>query len=125
MIRSCRNIISLQNRSKFFHSLSRKTIYDSALPRMLFYELYYVLVYVLCLGSYFIIQIGTIERAFEIGGICYTEIPFISVLNLSVAVAVRAIIGARPILSIISRKLRYSGLKSCPHSDMQCASSMA
>ena len=49
---------------------------------MLFYELYYVLVYVLCLGSYFIIQIGTIERAFEIGGICYTEIPFYIGSNL-------------------------------------------
>ena len=33
--------------------------------------------------------------------------------------------GTSPSNLIIFFKLRYSGLKSCPHSDIQCASSMA
>ena len=42
-----------------------------------------------------------------------------------VAVAVRAINGRLPISLIIGRILRYSGRKSCPHSEIQCASSTA
>ena len=45
--------------------------------------------------------------------------------TFGVAVAVSAMMGISAILSIIERMLRYSGRKSCPHSDMQCASSMA
>ena len=48
-----------------------------------------------------------------------------SVATFTVAVAVKAITGALPILLIIGLILRYSGLKSCPHSDIQCASSTA
>ena len=48
-----------------------------------------------------------------------------SLCTFGVAVAVRAIIGAVPISSIIERMRLYSGLKSCPHSEMQWASSMA
>src|SRR5690606_40480003 len=46
--------------------------------------------------------------------------------TLGVAVAVNAIIGIlSPKRLIIVLKLRYSGLKSCPHSEIQWASSMA
>ena len=38
---------------------------------------------------------------------------------------INAIIGAIPISLMIGRILRYSGLKSCPHSEIQCASSIA
>ena len=48
-----------------------------------------------------------------------------SVRTLSVAVAVRAMMGASPISLIIGRIRRYSGRKSWPHSEMQWASSMA
>ena len=50
----------------------------------------------------------------------------ISSCTFGVAVAVNAMILIRlSIMVIISRNLRYSGLKSWPHSLMQCASSTA
>ena len=50
----------------------------------------------------------------------------ISSWTLGVAVAVSAImVMLESIESIISLIFLYSGLKSCPHSDMQCASSIA
>ena len=48
-----------------------------------------------------------------------------SSLTFGVAVAVSAITGAVAILLIICLSFLYSGLKSCPHSDIQCASSIA
>ena len=48
-----------------------------------------------------------------------------SFCTFGVAVAVRAIIGALPICSTDERMRLYSGRKSCPHSEMQCASSTA
>lgn len=48
-----------------------------------------------------------------------------SCCTFGVAVAVSAMTGAVPMAFIIGRTLRYSGRKSCPHSEMQCASSMA
>ena len=46
--------------------------------------------------------------------------------TLGVAVAVNAIIGIVSSMAvIISLILRYSGRKSCPHSEIQCASSIA
>ena len=48
-----------------------------------------------------------------------------SFLTFGVAVAVSAIIGAILIFSKICLNFLYSGLKSCPHSEMQCASSIA
>ena len=48
-----------------------------------------------------------------------------SCCTLGVAVAVSAIIGTLEISSKICLNLRYSGLKSCPHSEIQCASSIA
>ncbi len=50
---------------------------------------------------------------------------WMSFWTFGVAVAVRAMIGARPISSTMSLILRYSGRKSWPHSEMQCASSIA
>ena len=52
-------------------------------------------------------------------------LPYGPVLCIGVAVAVSAMTGAGPISLIIGRIRLYSGLKSCPHSEMQCASSMA
>ena len=49
----------------------------------------------------------------------------ISNLTFGVAVAVRAITGAAAILLIICLNFLYSGRKSCPHSEMQWASSIA
>ena len=50
----------------------------------------------------------------------------ISLCTLGVAVAVSATTGMLGlIISIISRSLLYSGRKSCPHCEMQCASSIA
>ena len=46
-------------------------------------------------------------------------------VEVGVAVAVRAISGRVPISLIMGRIRLYSGLKSWPHSDMQCASSTA
>ena len=48
-----------------------------------------------------------------------------SCCTLGVAVAVSAIIGTLPISSIIGLIFLYSGLKSCPHSEIQWASSIA
>ncbi len=54
-----------------------------------------------------------------------------SMRTLSVAVAVRAMMGIRcslraaAMLSSVARMLRYSGRKSWPHSEIQWASSMA
>ena len=45
--------------------------------------------------------------------------------TLGVAVAVKPITGTSPKCFIIVRKFLYSGRKSCPHSDIQCASSIA
>ena len=50
---------------------------------------------------------------------------WMSSCTFGVAVAVRAISGAVPISLMIGRMRRYSGRKSWPHSEMQCASSMA
>ena len=50
----------------------------------------------------------------------------ISSCTLGVAVAVNPIIGiSAPKRLTIDLKFLYSGLKSCPHSEMQCASSTA
>ena len=50
----------------------------------------------------------------------------ISLCTFGVAVAVKAITGISGFIwIIISLSLRYSGLKSCPHSEIQCASSTA
>ena len=48
-----------------------------------------------------------------------------SYCTLGVAVAVKAMIGTFEIFSKISLKRRYSGRKSCPHSEIQWASSIA
>jgi len=45
--------------------------------------------------------------------------------TFGVAVAVKPIIGISPKSFIIFRKFLYSGLKSCPHSEIQWASSIA
>ena len=50
---------------------------------------------------------------------------WISVWTFGVAVAVKAIIGTSSIALIIGFNLLYSGRKSCPHSEIQCASSIA
>ena len=50
---------------------------------------------------------------------------WMSCCTFGVAVAVNATIGTFDIFSNISLKRRYSGLKSCPHSEIQWASSMA
>ena len=50
----------------------------------------------------------------------------ISSCTFGVAVAVNPITGISvPNCLIMWRRFRYSGLKSCPHSEIQCASSMA
>ena len=49
-----------------------------------------------------------------------------SFCTFTVAVAVRAMMGRlSPMALMMGRRRRYSGRKSWPHSDMQCASSMA
>ena len=48
-----------------------------------------------------------------------------SCCTFGVAVAVRAINGARPISFMMGRMFLYSGRKSWPHSEMQCDSSTA
>ena len=48
-----------------------------------------------------------------------------SLWTLGVAVAVRAMTGAGWMSSMMERIFRYSGRKSWPHSEMQCASSTA
>src|SRR3989344_8858113 len=49
----------------------------------------------------------------------------ISTLTFSVAVAVKAIIGDSGNIALSDLRFLYSGRKSCPHSEMQCASSIA
>ena len=44
--------------------------------------------------------------------------------SVSVAVAVKAMMGTSSICANMVLSLRYSGRKSWPHSDMQCASSI-
>ena len=62
----------------------------------------------------------------KISGLLSERFFTISLCTLGVAVAVNAIMGADGLISsIISFKRRYSGLKSCPHSEIQCASSTA
>ena len=46
-------------------------------------------------------------------------------ITLGVAVAVSAKMGLRPMAFMAWRSMRYSGLKSWPHSEIQWASSMA
>src|SRR5690606_14985181 len=56
---------------------------------------------------------------------CIPKVFWMSSWTFGVAVAVNAITGASPILLMMFFKFRYSGRKSCPHSEIQCASSMA
>lgn len=77
------------------------------------------------LGPDFVIQVGAVERRLEYRSVAHTQVFWMSICTLGVAVAVRAIRGAVPISLMIGRMRRYSGRKSCPHSEIQCASSMA
>ena len=61
MICSRLDVVGLQHSRKLLNLFARQTIYDAALSRILLNELYYLLVDVFCLMSYFIIKVGTVE----------------------------------------------------------------
>ena len=73
MICCCLDVVSSKNIGKIFHLLTRETIYDTALARMLANKTYYILIYILCLGSYLVIEIWTVERTLELLGIDNAE----------------------------------------------------
>ena len=66
MIGCSSDIVGLQDSSKLFHLLPRQTVDNTALSGMLFDELDDILIYILCLGTYFIIKVRTIKRALEL-----------------------------------------------------------
>lgn len=113
-----------QQLGQFLDLLAAQTIDDAAAPLLLLDEADDVAVHVV-LGTDFVIEIRTVERRFENRGVVHAEVLLMSSCTFGVAVAVRAISGAVPISLMIGRMRRYSGRKSWPHSEMQCASSMA
>ena len=73
MIRRRLNLIGLQHLGQFLYFLTRKTVDNAALPLMLTNELDDLFIYIICLRAYFVIEISTVERAFELLGIRYTK----------------------------------------------------
>ena len=68
------DVVCLQYGCQFLYLLSRQTVDDAALSRMLAYELDDILVHILRLRPYFIIKVGAIERALELLGIDDAEV---------------------------------------------------
>ena len=73
MIRSRLYLVCLKHGSQFLHLLPRYAIHDTALPGVVFYEFYYLSVYVLGLLPYLVIEVGTVERAPELTRVRYAE----------------------------------------------------
>ena len=69
MIALCLDIIGTQHISQVLYLLSRQAVDDATLARMLFNKTHDILINVLRLGPYFVIQVRTVKRTLELGGI--------------------------------------------------------
>ena len=69
MIGSRLDIVGTQHVGQIFYLLARETVDDTALAGMLLDESHNILVNILRLGAHLIIEVRTVERALELGGI--------------------------------------------------------
>ena len=74
MIGSSLDIVSFQYLGQFFYFFSGKTVDNTALPWMLLDELDDILINIHRLRTYFIIEVGTVERTLELLGIQNAQI---------------------------------------------------
>ena len=75
-----RYVIGLQDLGQFLNLLAGKAVDDPWLAGIGLYEFDDVLVNILGLGPYLIVQVGTVERWFEILGILYSQV-FLNVVT--------------------------------------------
>ena len=68
------DVVGLQHIGQILYLLTRQTIDDAALARVLLDETHNVLVDVLGLGTHLVVEVGTVERALELGGIDDAEV---------------------------------------------------
>ena len=76
MVGSRLDVICLQNCRQLFHLLARQAIDDATLASMLADEHDNLLIYLLRLWTYFIIQIRSVERTFELCSIFHPQATF-------------------------------------------------
>jgi hypothetical protein len=119
--------ISHEHFRQVFGGFAVEGINDAAFIFMLLNKTYNAFIRLIVdLGLNLVIKIRPVERRNKISGSLSPRFFTISLCTLGVAAAVSAMMGTSGLMrSIISFSLRYSGLKSCPHSEIQCASSTA
>ena len=68
------DLVSPEDGSKLLHLLTRETVDDTALVRVLFDELDDILVHILGLRTYLVIEVRTVKRTLELRGVDNTEV---------------------------------------------------
>ena len=69
MVCGCLDTVYTQYLSQLLHLLTRQAVDDAALAGVLLDKLDDILVYILCLGTYLVVQVRTVERTLELSGI--------------------------------------------------------
>ena len=109
-----------QQLGQLLHLLAAEAVDDAGLAGVLADETDDVLLGVHLVAD-LVVEVRAVEGGLEDGGVGDAEV----LEDVGVAVAVRAMTGAGWMSSMMDRIFRYSGRKSWPHSEMQCASSTA
>ena len=74
MIGCCLDIVGTQDGCQFLYLLSRQTVDDTALPRVLLDELDDVLIHILRLRTYLVVEVRTVEGTLVFLGIHHAEV---------------------------------------------------
>ena len=74
MVGSSLDVVSPEDGSKLLHLLTRETVDNAALVRVLFDELDDILVHILRLRTYLVIEVRTVKRTLELRGVDNTEV---------------------------------------------------
>ena len=76
MIGLCFNFVGLQHLGELFHVAPAEAIDDTAFAVVLFDKADDVFDGIFCLGPYFVVEVGTVERTFVFHGIDYAKTLF-------------------------------------------------
>ena len=119
------DVVCPQNGGQLLHLLPRQAVDDTALAGVLFDKLDNILVDILRLRSHLIIEVRTVEGAFELRGVKDAEV-FLDVGTYLISGRCRQSNDGRW-ANLIDNRTDTTVLrtKSWPHSEIQCASSMA
>lgn len=68
------DVVGFEDGGELFYFFAGQAVDYAALAGVVFDEFYDVLVDVVCLGPYFVVEVGAIERGGEFGGVCHAEV---------------------------------------------------